>query len=172
MKDLTNKIIFNIFYMKLELENTIPFTLNDIKNKDLVIEMLKEETKISFDNDYQDKYHDKFFRPYISLDINLLIVRVVLNKFGFNTSDESIENYRSIFKYYYKNPNEYDYDVIQSSHYMKNNRVLFYKTKPLNIDDTIPNVNLLNLDSTKTNLYDIINQNKSDYTIIASFSMS
>lgn len=161
--------------MKIEIKNTIPFTRKHIMDKELIIKMLKEETKIIYDNSFQSNYKNEYMNPYISIDIDLKAIRLVLNKFGFDTSDDSVSNYRNIFKYYYDNPNNYDEDVINASHYMRSNRLLFYKSKELNIGDSIPNVNLYNLDSTKTNLYEILdknNQNNFEYTIIASFSMS
>lgn len=158
--------------MKTKIKETIPFTDDHLDNKELIIKMLNEETKIIFDDKFQKNYHNKYMKPYTSMDIDFIAIRLVLDKFGFDTTNESVVNYRKIFKRYYSDPDEYDEDVINASHYMKNNRLMFYKTKELNIDDKIPNVDLLNLDSSKTNLYDILGDNKSDYTIIASFSMS
>ena len=57
----------------------------------------------------------------MSLDVEKMINRIVLNYFGFDTSNESVENYRTIFRTYFKSPNDYDVEVINSVHYMREN---------------------------------------------------
>lgn len=148
------------------------FTFQDVANKELVIKMLQFESNLMKSEFGQSRYKDAYTEPYVSLTNEYAFNRKVLMEFGYDTSDESVENYRSIFGTYYHSPTDYDKDVIDSSHYMKNNRCVFYTSKPIQVGDTIPNVKLYTLDEKEVTLYDIIKEQDADETIIAAFSMS
>ena len=55
----------------------------------------------------------------------------------FPMMDLSLDNYRSIFKNYYNSPNDYDKEVLDSVHYMRNNRCVYYKQPIIKIGDNI-----------------------------------
>lgn len=161
---------------KQQIRNVKPFTMSNVKNKSLVIDMLKFEEAFTKSDQGQSFYKNPFNRPYVSLDILYTINRIVLDKFDFDTSDKSVENYRTIFKTYFISPDNYDKDVIQSVHYMRENKCIFYKHPPIKIGQKIPNCELTGLDGkTKTSLHDVIlspDGGKGDYTVFAAFSLS
>jgi len=150
-----------------------PFTLESIKNKELVIKMLNYEEEYTKSDEGQVMYHNPLNRPLVSLTIEKAIQRIVLTRFGFDTSDESLANYRKIFKTYYESPEKYDPDVLNATHYMRENKCVYYKEPPIELGQKIPDCQLYQLDGvTTTTLYDIINKKPSDYTLIAGFSLS
>jgi hypothetical protein len=101
------------------------------------------------------------------------IQQMTLIKFGFNTTDNDLANYRTFFHHYYNSSTDYDKDVMKSVYYMRENRCLYYTTSQINTGDMIPNVPIYELDGkTETNIYKIIDDNKYDKCIIAAFSMS
>jgi len=158
---------------KKDTNNTKPFTMDDVKNKQLVIQMLKYEEQLTKSEYGQSLYKNTLNKPLISLNIEKALNRLVLSYFGFNTSDLNVETYRTIFRTYYNSPNDYDKDVLDSVHYMRENKCVYYKLPPLQLGDKIPNCDLYEIDGkTKTTLYDVINKTKSDYTLIEAFSLS
>jgi len=158
---------------KKDTNNTKPFTMDDVKNKHLVIQMLKYEEQLTKSEYGQSLYKNTLNKPLISLNIEKALNRLVLSYFGFNTSDLNVETYRTIFRTYYNSPNDYDKDVLDSVHYMRENKCVYYKLPPLQLGDKIPNCDLYEIDGkTKTTLYDVINKTKSDYTLIEAFSLS
>lgn len=159
--------------MRFEANNLIPFTIDHVNNKDLVIKMLKKEEELIKSASGQERYKNIYNKPYISLTNEYAFNRKILSLFGFDTSDYSVNNYRSIFRTYYHSPTNYDHDVINSSHYMRNNRCVFYTSPSINVGDIIPNVELYEADGkTKTTIYDIVKKYNANETIIAAFSMS
>jgi hypothetical protein len=151
----------------------IPFTMDHVKNKELVIKMLNYEEEFTKSDEGQIMYHNPLNRPLVSLTIEKAIQRIVLTKFGFDTSDESLANYRKIFKNYYESSDNYDKDVLNATHYMRENKCVYYKQPLIKISQTIPDCRLYKLDGiTETTLYNEINKKKYDYTLIAGFSLS
>jgi hypothetical protein len=135
--------------------------------------MLKYEEQFTKSNDGQALYKNPLNRPLISLDVEKAINRIVLMKFRFNTTDSSVSNYRKIFKTYYNSPKDYDEDVINSVHYMRENKCVFYENPLLGVDQKIPNCELTELDGiNKTTLYDVIIKENGDSTVIAAYSLS
>jgi hypothetical protein len=150
----------------------IVFTEEHISNKHLVINML------SFENDYgkseyiQQMYQNELCFPRNSLMLIYSIHRHVLDHFNFDTSDESVENYRKIFKHYYKSPTEYDVDVLSSVYYMKHNKCVYYDKKKLDIGEKIINCDLLSINGKTISLYDAINKEEYSYAFFGAFSNS
>ena len=142
------------------------FGKQDVQNRDLVIKMLKYEEELTKSDYGQSLYKNTLNKPLISLTIEKAINRLVLQHFNYEPSDESVDNYRTIFKTYYKSPFEYDKEVLDSVHYMRENKCVYYKTLPLKIGDTVPDCKLHN-----TTLYELIDKSK-DYTMVAAFSLS
>ena len=154
-------------------KKVIPFTKEYVLDKELVINMLQFEEEFTKSNEGQDLYRNPLNRPYVSLHIEKTINRIVLNNFGFNTLDESVEMYRTIFKTYFNSPDDYDEDVINSVHYMRENKCVFYKHPKLKIGAHIPDCTLYNLDGeTETTLYNAINKHNFNKVVIAAFSLS
>lgn len=152
-----------------------PFTPDDVLNRDLVIEMLTYEDSILHSNQGQCVYKNPVNNSLCSLEPQFVINRLTLSKFGFDTSDESIENFRSIFRNYYNSPTDYDEDVLSCSTYMRENRLMFYKTKEPEIGDTALNCPLLELsldDSAETTLHNVLNKSPADFYLIHAFSTS
>lgn len=151
----------------------IIFTDEIIKNKNLIIEMLKYEDSLILGDIGKQIYEEDSSLSTCSLFPEYTLHRLTLAKFGFNTSDDSVETYRKIFKYYYKSSTDYDNDVLSSVTYMRQNRCLYYKEPIIEIGDTLPNCELYNLDGkTKSTIYDIFSKEPFNYGIIGGFSSS
>ena len=163
--------LFNLSNLSEEVK-LIPFTLEDVNNKELIIKMLKYEDEIGKSDKVQDFYRTELLQPRNTLEAIYATHRLVLNYFGFDTTDESVLNYRKIFSTYYKSPTEYDNDVISSVYYMKNNRCVFYNKPMPKIGNKMINTDLLKLDGTKTNLFDILSKFKYKYCFVGAFSNS
>lgn len=95
---------------KSNVTNSIPFTMEHVKDKSLVIRLLQFEDLYGKSKEGQILYKTKLSMPHTLRPI-YAIHRYVLNHFGFSTSEESVKNYRRIFSYYYKSPTEYDKSV-------------------------------------------------------------
>lgn len=158
---------------KKDISQSKPFTSDDVKNKQLVIQMLNYEEQLTKSDIGQSMYKNTLNRPLVSLNIEKSLNRLTLTHFNFDTTDKSVETYRTIFRTYYKSADDYDQDVLNAVHYMRENKCVYYKTPPLQIGDKIPNCTLYNLDGkVTTTLYDVINKRNADYTVIAAFSLS
>lgn len=152
---------------------TKPFTHNDVKNRDLVIKMLKFEEQYTKSEAGQSLYGDILNDPMISLTVEKMINRITLEHFDFDTDDENVETYRTIFRNYYKSSTDYDKEVLDSVHYMRENKCVYYNHKPLNIGDTIPDCNLLKINGKDvTSIYNEIKDKNYKYTLLAAFSLS
>lgn len=150
----------------------VDFSIEDIKNKTLVINMLSFEDTLYLSPEGQNILKD-YGNNFTSLEGSKIIQKKTLNKFNYSSTLNSLENYRKIFNYYYKSATDYDIDVIKSVYYMRENKCLFYKNKKLEIGEIIPNVKLFNLNGTNvTSIYDVLNEKKFNYCVIAAFSMS
>lgn len=146
-----------ISYMKLKPNKLLPFTNDNVLDRDLVIRMLQHEEIIATSDWGQNHYRDPFSRVSISLDNEYAFNRKTLSDYGFNTSNENVANYRTIFRTYFKDPDNYDKEVINASYYMRNNRCIFYRSIPLKGGDLLPNCRLYMLDGiTKTDLHSAI----------------
>lgn len=151
----------------------ISFTMNNVNDKELVIQMLNYEETLTKSDYGQSLYKNTLNNPLISLTIEHAINRLVLTHFGFDTTDSNVDMYRTIFKTYYNSPDDYDKDVLNSVHYMRENKCVYYKMPLLQLGDKLPNCDLYKLNGeTLTNLHDVINKFNSTYTLIGAFSLS
>ena len=149
------------------------FEQKDVNNKSLVILMLKYEEQLTKSEFGQSLYKNILNRPLVSLNVEKTLNRLTLSHFDFDTSDENVEMYRNIFRTYFKSPTDYDKDVINSVHYMRENKHVFYNNKEIKVGDIIPNCDLFDYNSmNKSSLYDILGERKSNHTIMAAFSLS
>jgi len=158
---------------KISLGDLKPFTKEHVLDKNLVIEMLKYEEELTKSDIGQSLYQNPLNKPLISLNVEKTLNRMTLTKFGFNTDDDSVETYRTIFKTYYKSPIDYDAEVLNSVHYMRENKCVYYKNPDLKIGDKIQDCIVTGIDGQiQTSLYDILNKEKSNYVMIGAFSLS
>ena len=158
--------------MKWNQYNIRPFIDDDIKNRDLILKMLKYEDEIIHGDIGKSLYDNESYEHYSSLETTYVIHRMTLNAFGFKTNDDDIQNYRKIFKFYYNSPTDYDKEVIESVTYMRENKCIYYTAKNYDIDDTFENIELYDLTGkNKVNLFDKIDL-KDNYTIVGAFSNS
>jgi hypothetical protein len=157
---------------KLLFTEKKPFTNDHVKNKDLVIEMLKYEEVYNNGPEGQMLWKTKLNKPSTTLNVIYAIHRVVLNFFDFDTSDESVETYRTIFLSYYNGPHDYDKDVIGAAFYMRNNRCVFYDRPELNLGDKMPDCNILTLNGEPINLLNVLEKHDFQYAFVGGFSNS
>ena len=149
-----------------------PFTEEDIRNKDLIIKMLKFEDSIILGPMGASIYANPFYNPRISLEPYYAMHREVLTHFGFDTQDYSVDNYRKIFSHYYKSATEYDNEVLSSVTYMRENKCVYYTKPEIKVNDIIPDVALCDLDGQrKTTIAETLG-NDFDYAFVAGFSSS
>lgn len=150
----------------------IPFTYDHVKDKNLVICMLQYEEEYNASESGQNLYKTELLNPHSSLDTIYAVHRVTLLKFGFDTSDFSVENYRRIFSYYYNSPTDYDADVMNASFYMRNNKLVFYTKIQPKLGDFMTNVSLLKLDGTNTTLFTELSKHEYSTCFVGGFSNS
>ena len=148
-----------------------PFTHDCVMDRDLVIQMLKFEEEYNNSDEGQLIHKTLLNNARTSLFTIYTIHRVVLDHFDFDTSDESVETYRTIFKTYFRSPKDYDKDVINSAFYMRNNRCVFYERPELDIGDKMVNCDILTLDGKPTTLFEIIPKDF-NYCFVGGFSLS
>lgn len=157
---------------KSDIMGLIPFTKDHVKDRALIIKMLQFEDEYGKSIDGQNLYRTKLLLPHTLKPI-YAIHRHVLNHFGFDTSDISVKNYRTIFSYYYKSPKEYDKEVLDSVYYMKNNKCVYYEKSAPKIGDKLINCNLLCIDgTTKITLFDVLKHKTFKYAFVGAFSSS
>jgi len=157
---------------KKKHENLKPFTEECILNKELVIKMLKYEDEFAYTDKGQEIYKTELLFPHNTLGAIYAIHRCVLDNFGFDTSDTSVENYRKIFSYYYNSPTDYDNEVLSSVFYMRSNKCVYYTKPKPTINDKLIDVNLLTLNGDNITLYDILKQYDYKYAFVGAFSNS
>jgi len=147
-----------------QLPSEQEFTNTELANRDLIIRMLKWESEYMCSPEGQQRYRTIGSGQFTSLDNEYAFNRRVLREFGFATTDASVANYRRIFGTYFRSPSDYDTEVIQSSHYMRNNRCVFYTSPEIHPGDQIPDVPLLTSSSSSgqmpISLYDAIRDYK------------
>jgi len=152
--------------------NELPFTEQTLLDKELIIQMLKYEDSIILGDIGKEIYSDVTYKPRISLTPEYAIHRKVLSNFGFDTSDESVENYRKIFKTYYNSATDYDQEVLSCVAYMRENKCVYYTDPVINVGDIIPDCELYQLNGKdKTTIKDHFGDNF-NYAFIAAFSTS
>jgi hypothetical protein len=151
-----------------------PFSIVNVKNRQLVLEMLAYEDGIIHDERGYAIYRGLGEDARTSLVAEKSIQRIVLNQFGFDTSDESVAMYGKIFAHYYKSPTNYDKDVMNAVTYFRVNKCIFYTSPIISIGDVIPDCVVLEMDGkTETSVYNTLELGESyDYAFVAGFSTS
>jgi hypothetical protein len=152
-------------------ENTVPFTEATVKNKQLIINMLKYEDSLIHGSIGKDIYANEMNRPRISLEPEFSLHRLTLAKFGFTTDDDDVKIYRTIFQNYYNGPHDYDKDVLSSVTYMRENKCVYYTSPIINIGDRLPDCKIFKLDGLETSLHQELGTDF-QYAFIGGFSNS
>lgn len=150
------------------------FTADHAKDKELVLRMLRYENEYGLSEEGTSIYKSELFDPHTLFPI-YVTHRHVLSFFGFDTSDESVANYRTIFSNFYESPTVYDKDVINSVFYMKQNKCMFYTRPKPKIGDVLIDSQLTCLDGrTKIMLSAILSDalHSCKYFFVCSFSSS
>jgi hypothetical protein len=152
--------------------NLISFEKTHIKDRDLILRMLKYEDELFLSNEGQNFLH-QYGMNTTSLEGSKSIQRKTLNNFGFESTEQDLKKYRTIFQHYYKSSFDYDSDILNSVYYMRENKCLYYKTKPIELGIQIPNTNVYGLDGiTQYDLHQLIRSKNYSKTILAAFSLS
>lgn len=146
-----------------------PFTHRHVQNKNLVIKMLQYEENLAKSEEGQQRYRDTP-KAAESLICEKGFQRDTLHQFRFDTTDKSLEMYRTIFRNYYTSPTDYDKDVMEACYYFRNNRLKFYTTKKPQIGDVIPNATIMTLEGNKTELF--VEIPKTQRSLVCAFSGS
>jgi hypothetical protein len=150
------------------------FTADHAKDKELVLRMLRYENEYGLSEAGTSIYRSELFNPHTLFPI-YVTHRHVLSFFGFDTSDESVTNYRTIFSNFYESPSVYDKDVINSVFYMRQNKCMFYTRPKPKIGDGLIDSELTYLDGkTKIMLSTILSDalHLYKYFFVCSFSSS
>ena len=157
---------------KTETTTTRPFTMKDVSDRELVLRMLRHEDAIILGEQGAKIYRDPLNLPRVSLHPEFTIHRKVLTDHGFDTSDESVANYRRIFRHYYRSPTDYDAEILSSVVYMRENKCVYYTRPPITVGDRLPDSRLYDLDGvTTTGVHEALG-NDFDYAFVAGFSSS
>lgn len=158
--------------VKSKIQTMKPFRPNNLTNKNLIIQMLKFEDEFGKSENGQKFYKTDTLNPRTSLEPIYAIHRCVLSHFGFDTTDQSVDNYRKIFQTYYKSPTDYDREVINSVYYMRANKCVFYNLPKPQIGDNLIDCNLLTLNGKSTTLITEISKLNFDKCFVGAFSNS
>lgn len=139
------------------------FQIEDLRNRDLILKMLKYEDELYLgeygQNCFRSKYNERLHPHYH-------IQRKVLNDFNFTTTDESLKLYREIYHTY---PD--DKEIHDSVVYLRENRCLKYTAPKININDIFPNTVVYGLDGkTEYDLYSIMKPYEK--VVVGAFSTS
>ncbi len=158
--------------MRYDYGPTRPFTTSDVLNKDLVCQMLRYEDSLMLGSFGERLFADKTFDHGGSLETYRVFHRTTLSAFGFSTSPDDVEMYRTIFGTYYRGPQDYDRDVLGAVCYMRENKCVYYTAPPLVIGEAAPDVPLLTTTGGKTNLNAILETLPHKHVLIGAFSNS
>jgi hypothetical protein len=150
----------------------IPFTMKHVRDKSLIIAMLKYEDIYGNGEEGQIYYETELNFPRSSLMVVYSFHRQTLDHFGFDTSNKSVENYRKIFSTYYNSPTDYDADVLNSVYYMRENKCVYYTSPEIKVGDKLKDCALLTAEGKEIKLFDILKQHKYTHATIGAFSNS
>lgn len=154
-------------------KNVVPFTREHLKNRDLVMRMLKYEDSIIHGKEGEMIYREMFSGATTSFDPEFTINRMTLSHFNFDTEDTSVKNYRGICGQYYHGPTNYDKEVLDCITYLRENKCLYFTAPDVGVGDKLPNVTLYEADGvTETTLYNVIERDQRSTTIVGAFSGS
>jgi len=155
-----------------DTKQLIVFAKKHVLDRTLILAMLKFEDTIIHSEQGRSIYQNFGDAATTTLRAEKTIHRIVLEQFGFDTSDSSVKAYRTIFAHYYKSPMEFDEEVMDAVTYFRSNRCVFYTSPEIEEGDVIPNCSILQLDGkTETNVYEQLGDDF-QYAFVAGFSTS
>ena len=151
-----------------------PFNTDTLLDRDMIIQMLKYEDSLILGEVGNQIYTNPTYEVSKSLFSEYVIHRLVLDHFGYDTTDESLEFYRKIFKTYYKSPTEYDKEVLQSVAYMRENRCVYFVQPVINVGDVSSDCKLYTIDGEETTIKESLGEFNVAFNVafIAGFSNS
>ena len=153
-----------------EATKLVPFTKEHLNDRNLIIKMLKWEDKTLLGEEGQCVYRNKYNKH---LQPHFAVQRQVLRHFGFDPCDESLKNYREIFRTYYNGPEDYDKEVLDSVVYMRENRCVYYTSPIIDNGDILPDCRLFCLDGkTETSIHKILDEGGYQSCVVGAFSTS
>jgi hypothetical protein len=117
----------------------IPFRQQHVADRDLVLRMLKYEDALLLGKTASQMYLSALYLPRQSLTVEKTVQRIVLRAHGFDASPESAQNYRAIFRYYYRSPTDHDKNVLASVPYMRENKLLYYTSPEIQVGQCVSN---------------------------------
>ena len=148
------------------------FTAEDVKNKDLMLRLLRFEDGVIRGPLGAAIFADRSIPHLKSLETYFIFHRITLAEHGFTTEASDVATYRTIFSNYYKDPQHYDEEVINAVCYMRENKCVFYDTPLIALGDLAPDVELSTLSGESTTLHTLIEANPHKYTFVGAFSHS
>jgi hypothetical protein len=115
------------------------FNIHSVKRED-ILRMVKEEQNVRYSKQIQSIYTQQYLEStnnpnYENVNIEQIIQKHILRKFGFNDSIESLEEYWKIPSTYWN-----DEEIKNSIFYMKLN---IFKYPTVNLDDNIVDTQLI-----------------------------
>lgn len=149
-----------------------PFTLEHVKDRELVIKMLSYEDTQMLGLPGKHIFKDLSLHHLTSLETYYIFHRMTLAAHGFSTTDEDVANYRKIFSNYYNSPHSYDAQVLGSVCYMRQNKCVYYDAPLLSVGDEAPDVELLTLEGLSTSLSSLMTAHPHKYVFVGAFSNS
>lgn len=153
------------------IQSYVPFTEKELNDRELILKMLKYEDSLMLSDQIIEYYKNPLNDTRKTLNAFYSTHRLVLEKFGFDTSDESVSIYRQIFSTYYKSPYEYDKEVMNAVVYMRENKCVYYTSQIINVGDKLPDCNVLKLCGKENiSLYETMGD--ADYVFVGAFSTS
>lgn len=148
------------------------FTSIQVTDRDLILRMLRHEDEI-IHGEQGKMIYQRHENSLTSLAPEKTIHRVVLKEFGFDTSAESVEMYRTIFAYYYRSPADFDKEVMQAVTYMRENRTVFYTSPVIEVGSILPDAPILTLsDGKPTSIKQELAKHKFKFAFVGGFSTS
>ena len=149
-----------------------PFTHSDVLDRDKVIAMLKYEDSLFLGPKGQALFKDTSFNHLTDLESYYTFHRATLSAFGFQTTEQDVLTYRTIFQNYYKGPHTYDAEVLSSVCYMRENKCVYYDAPEILVDDVAPDTRLATLEGVPTTLHAILDTLPHKYVFVGAFSNS
>jgi hypothetical protein len=158
--------------MRDTAESRRPFTAEDVRDKPLVVSMLKYEDSIMRGPVGAAIFADSTIPHLTELDTYYIFHRMALAEHGFTTTDADVQTYRTIFANYYNGPRDFDADVLGSVCYMRENKCVYYTAPPINVGDVATDAELMRLDGAPTSLHKELAALPHKYVFVGAFSNS
>ena len=144
----------------------IDFKINEVE-RNKIIQMLTEEQKVRYSKEIQTIYTEQFYASkdpnYKPIRIESEIQKYILNKFGYNSDENSLKEYWKIPSTYWN-----DEEVKNSIFYMKLN---IFKYPKVYVEDEMIDAKLINYKTGENVLLSQL-QNPNKHLVILAGSMT